>query len=303
MVSLSEPRAPGLSPSVGLPSFIWVVAGVFGLLAGGLLLMNTDPILGRLVWLAENYRTGVSSLSDERVAAVRQGIQVWGWSGIIVGAVTLPFWHPRTRSSLFSTFSRVANRLSHPLPLPVDRYGCTFLLAAGGVLVFTALTHWSLTAYEDVEWFEGEDGVSEWWSVATYLIAALLARATALRLRKTGHPWLVSLQFVLAGVLLIGALEEISWGQRLFNWGTPQALDAINQQGETTIHNVERLDSVISHLLFWGSVAGAGRWGRPRPLAPVGTGYQRRFRVAFSGLGARLAHDSGLAPERRLVAG
>ena len=107
-----------------------------------------------------------------------------------------------------------------------------------------------------MDWFEGEDGVSEWWSVATYFAAAALAGATAWRLRRIGHPRLVSLQVVLAGVLLIGVMEEISWGQRLFDWSTPQALDTINEQGETTIHNIRSLDTVISHVFFWGSVVG-----------------------------------------------
>ena len=119
--------------------------------------------------------------------------------------------------------------------------------------MFTALAHWSLTAYEAVDWFEGEDGVSEWWSVATYLAAAVFAWATAWKLRGSDQRKLALLHFFLAGVLLVGALEEISWGQRLFNWGTPDLLSAVNQQDETSIHNVGSLDSVISRFLFWAS--------------------------------------------------
>ena len=123
-------------------------------------------------------------------------------------------------------------------------------------MVFTALTHWGLTAYRNVDWLAGEDGASEWWSVATYLAGAGLAAATGRQLRRTNHRRLAVLQFILAGVFLIGALEEISWGQRLFNWGTPQALEAVNEQGETTIHNLGKIDSVIFNLLFWVSAAG-----------------------------------------------
>lgn len=116
------------------------------------------------------------------------------------------------------------------------------------------MAHWSLTAYETVDWFEGEDGASEWWSVATYLAAAALASATARRLRGSDQHKLALLHFFLAGVFLLGALEEISWGQGLFNWGTPDVLSSVNQQDETTIHNVGSFDSVISRLLFWASV-------------------------------------------------
>ena len=89
------------------------------------------------------------------------------------------------------------NRLIQPLPLASDQYGLNFSLAAGSILVFTAVGHWSLTAYKDVGWFAGEDGASEWWSVATYLAAALLAGGAAWRLRNTGHPRLGFLQSVL----------------------------------------------------------------------------------------------------------
>ena len=32
--------------------------------------------------------------------------------------------------------------------------------------------------------------------------------------------------------------EEISWGQRIFNWDTPQALKELNAQDETNLHNL-----------------------------------------------------------------
>ena len=32
--------------------------------------------------------------------------------------------------------------------------------------------------------------------------------------------------------------EEISWGQQLFKWGTPEQLHAINDQNETNFHNI-----------------------------------------------------------------
>lgn len=31
---------------------------------------------------------------------------------------------------------------------------------------------------------------------------------------------------------------EISWGQRMFGWDTPEWLEAINAQGETNLHNI-----------------------------------------------------------------
>ena len=40
-------------------------------------------------------------------------------------------------------------------------------------------------------------------------------------------------------VFFVGLGEEISWGQRILNIETPEAIKEINAQGELTIHNLE----------------------------------------------------------------
>lgn len=44
---------------------------------------------------------------------------------------------------------------------------------------------------------------------------------------------------LLALVMFFGAGEEISWGQRLLGYSTPESVKQINVQGEFTIHNLE----------------------------------------------------------------
>ncbi len=41
-----------------------------------------------------------------------------------------------------------------------------------------------------------------------------------------------------AAACMLAAGEEISWGQCLFGWTTPDFLMGLNQQGETNIHNI-----------------------------------------------------------------
>lgn len=47
-----------------------------------------------------------------------------------------------------------------------------------------------------------------------------------------------SIKLALFVLFFLFGMEEISWGQRLFEWNTPDALLAINYQNETTIHNI-----------------------------------------------------------------
>ena len=108
----------------------------------------------------------------------------------------------------------------------------------------------------DNEWLEGEDGLSEWWSVATYLVSAGLAIFVAVSLKTTKHSKLKYFYLVLAVVFFLGGMEEISWGQRIFDWRTPGIMGEINFQDETTLHNINFADNVIFEVLFWGSALG-----------------------------------------------
>ena len=55
---------------------------------------------------------------------------------------------------------------------------------------------------------------------------------------------------VISVVLLIAAMEEMSWGQMIFNWGTPELLDSLNRQQETNMHNL-----AVFHDYTWTAFA------------------------------------------------
>ena len=149
--------------------------------------------------------------------------------------------------------SRLVDRYCSSIPLRPDRYDRLFFLRLAAVFVFTLLAYWTLTDYADVQWYAGEDGVSEWWSVVAYLASASMAILTARHLGHLGRPRLALAYGLLSAVLVVGALEEVSWGQRLFGWSTPEALSEVNVQDETTFHNVVGFSRVAPTILFWGS--------------------------------------------------
>jgi len=70
-----------------------------------------------------------------------------------------------------------------------------------------------------------------------------------LRTNRNVFLLLLTVAFAFAGA------EEISWGQRIFGWETPDALASINAQDETTIHNLDFFQQGISFSFafnaFW----------------------------------------------------
>ena len=248
------PPTPQL-PNIFKEADLWTAMGVLGLLLGLVLLVFDGLVFSLVESLIDVAHTGPYVLSDKNSSEINEGIRTWAWAGFVVATVAFPLGNLRFRAwmtnILYSAFPR-----QHDDSLRPDRYGKEFVAAFLGVLVFSVLVHWSLRTFLDNEWLEGEDGLSEWWSVATYLVSAGLAIFVAVSLKTTKHSKLKYFYLVLAVVFFLGGMEEISWGQRIFGWRTPVIMGGINFQDETTLHNINFADNVIFEGLFWGSALG-----------------------------------------------
>ncbi len=129
---------------------------------------------------------------------------------------------------------------------------------------------WPLVSYalfflfprDVLKWLIREDGLME-----TLTAVALLSTAVVfLRLYLSGgrctpaHPLATHRNgfiLCLAVVFFIGAGEEVSWGQRLFNLRTPELMENFNLQKEINIHN---LAIFSQHTVDGEAKQGFGRW-------------------------------------------
>ena len=82
-----------------------------------------------------------------------------------------------------------------------------------------------------------EDGPIENLGAGLFLIASGLFLAAGWSSRSPGAG-IGRIHLALALLFLICGGEELSWGQRIFGWDTPQALERVNVQGETNLHNL-----------------------------------------------------------------
>ncbi len=82
-------------------------------------------------------------------------------------------------------------------------------------------------------WATYEDLLGEWAQTYFFLAAAILSVLVALRDRR--YRWFFALLAVACSYVV---LEEISWGQRIFGYSTPDFLKSRNLQGEANLHNL-----------------------------------------------------------------
>lgn len=137
----------------------------------------------------------------------------------------------RTNSDTLSAGSLVG--LASPFS---SQFGFTILTLMAYFLVwrFASADAWISQA------FFAEDHLGEWLQVAFCLAIGVVALKT---FRLTSRKWLsASLLFAGLGMIFVGG-EEISWGQRVFNFQSSEFFFLRNYQNETNLHNLLPLES------------------------------------------------------------
>lgn len=101
--------------------------------------------------------------------------------------------------------------------------------------------------------FAAEDRLVENATAIFLLVAALVLLWRAARFIGRGARLAAGLTLVYAMLFVFAAGEEISWGQRIFGWGTPDFFARNNYQNEISLHNLTVGGHRLARTLF-GSV-------------------------------------------------
>ncbi len=137
------------------------------------------------------------------------------------------------------------------------RAGIVFLLPAVLAAAFLCLKLVSPRTYVVVV---QEDNVVEYLQGLFYLIAAVFAFITAIRLLRTGVTITTLLYVLFALALLLTCLEEISWGQRIFGIGSTDFFLQHNDQEEINLHNLDPIKPFLHSLYILAGCYGAFAW-------------------------------------------
>lgn len=154
-----------------------------------------------------------------------------------------------------------------------QRHALMLALLPAGIAVAAAATVLYPPLYI---WLLAEDSMVEWLQVLCLVGAGSFLSFLAIRLSKSGQKGTA----LVYGLVAVGswflAGEEISWGQRIFGWQTPEALEQVNRQGETTLHNIRGVQELVPAAMLLASLYGAcaplvwaavrARWTKATPM-------------------------------------
>lgn len=96
----------------------------------------------------------------------------------------------------------------------------------------------------------GEDHLVEWLGFGGFLVAGIFSLMTW-KHRSKMPKWVAFYFLGLSAFYLFCAGEEISWGQRIFGWETPESYAEINMQDETNLHNLDNLPFHPKDIVSW----------------------------------------------------
>lgn len=132
----------------------------------------------------------------------------------------------------------------------MKRYVVSKVIAFVLPLVFITLFFY-LKSSESVyyDYLVSEDSITEYLQAVAYLASGVILIITGIR-RSNAIDRLQKILFIVAGLgILLVAMEEISWGQRLFGIKTPEWFQTHNIQNELSIHNLKPIQKTI-HFFY-----------------------------------------------------
>ncbi len=149
-----------------------------------------------------------------------------------------------SRKSFAQLMSKLATPRGESILLLISLIVC---LALAGL----KLTFGGSNFYEN---FLGENSVVEWLTTLFLLLSAYFVFLIGF---SKGSPFPKWLFFALSLIFFAAGMEELSWGQMIFNWDTPKEFASLNSQSEITLHNIYGINKLIDPALLLFSLTSA----------------------------------------------
>lgn len=142
-----------------------------------------------------------------------------------------------------------------PHPIVVVLFSTLFAVVLLGLRRFGGRYGLHMPMYDKEGFLENLTFLLDMWAA---VLCGLAALRTFRQRSGTQDTLIVASYWLCAGLLFFVAMEEISWGQQLVTFRTPEAWLAVNHQHETTLHNLASRDGLTLAWKVVASVFGVG---------------------------------------------
>ena len=244
-------NSPSSLPSKA-PKFFYVII-IISIILG---IVVTPNLLISLGPMSKSLTSNIESVRNIAYLEVLLLRILFFFLSLLVTSITI-YW----RKIIDSGFIQA---IDNHIPLINNRYSERFhifnysLYIIIGSIVFGILyiaLAWHLLSPTQLRLINKEDGIFEYSTFILLLICCLLSVNLAFKL--SGQYRRVLMCSFLALVFFVMAGEEISWGQRILNFNTPEIIQTVNVQGETNLHNLLGYfsDHLFMIIIFtWGCI-------------------------------------------------
>lgn len=235
----------------------YFLPGIF-LLTGGILTLHFRSVVDLFAGqLASRFLSADGIISPANLEQLKDGTRLFSVLLCISGLILLIFKPSQITSALHTAWNTIT---TEPFS-PEDRNDPSRYVFWGSSLVSLFIVLMAvLEGKLSLQHLYGEDRFFEYATFSLFLISSVLMARAAAGLRKSHlsiaeERGIRAFFYVLALLLFLFALEEVSYGQRIIRWETPARFQTINRQGETNLHNLlndqfETLYPLLSFCLF-----------------------------------------------------
>lgn len=238
-------------PPERAPIGLWLLGAAFGVLAvafGPETLIALGPMRRSLT--ADNELTRETALATVRLGRAALAI------GAVGIAVLIGFWRPIAKSRWVAAMCREEPSADTSRDGPL--FNLSFRVSVGAfvaTLAYVVLAPVLLSEASRAA-VAREDGILEQATAVLFLVSSVMSMIVAWRLfpeRRSSDPSTLRrvVWHVLLGLFFFLCFgEEISWGQRILGFETPESIKGINVQEETNLHNM--MGYFADHLFILG---------------------------------------------------
>jgi len=136
---------------------------------------------------------------------------------------------------------------------------CIFFIPIIIIILILSIKTFLRPDYLPYIFFISEDGPIEYATFIVYIVTFIVTLLVANSLRKSKRRLLTISFFIIAVVFILIAIEEISWGQRIFGFET-SGIFSESTQGEMNIHDLKPFEYFEDPAFIVVGIVGGISW-------------------------------------------